>query len=137
MYGLQEVKLNPTTDKMKITTLTRAIHMSDPKTLRAAYDAVCEAYAQRFLAMLGFMNRDESYWISDFPGGVLAVGIDYYFVGMEEIVLAVDNAMSENEFDEWYQQWTDFDEEAMLSKPNRVNLQSWLMGARPDNDNTK
>ena len=68
---------------------------------------------------------------------MLAVGIGYYFVGMEEIVLAVDNAMSENEFDEWYQQWTDFDEEAMLSKPNRVNLQSWLMGARPDNDNTK
>ncbi|HAB41831.1 MAG TPA: hypothetical protein DCE24_08240 [Porphyromonadaceae bacterium] len=122
---------------MKRTDLTRAIHNSDPKTLRAAYNAVCEAYAQRFLAMLGFKNRDESYWISDFPGGVLAVGIGYYFVGMEEIVLAVDNAMSENEFDEWYQQWTDFDEEAMLSKPNRVNLQSWLMGARPDNDNTK
>ena len=122
---------------MKRTDLTRAIHTSDPKTLRAAYNAVCEAYAQRFLTMLGFMNRDESYWISNVPGGVLAVGVDYYFVGMEEIVLAVDNAMSENEFDEWYQQWTDFDEEAMLSKPNRVNLQSWLMGARPDDNNAK
>lgn len=45
---------------MKQTELIRAIHTSTPKTLHAAYEAVCEAYAQRLLAQLGFMNRDDS-----------------------------------------------------------------------------
>lgn len=122
---------------MKQTDLVKAIHTASPKTLHAAYEAVCEAYAQRLCAQLGFMNREDAYWIGDEPGGVLAVGIDAYFLNMETVVLVVDNAMSYEDFDEWYIQWTDYDMETWEPKPNRINLESWLKGARPDIINLK
>ncbi|WP_289188692.1 MULTISPECIES: hypothetical protein [Bacteroidales] len=114
---------------MKQTELIRAIHTSTPKTLHAAYEAVCEAYAQRLLAQLGFMNRDDSYWVGNEIGGVLAVGINDYFLCMEEIVQIVDNAMSYEEFYAWYRQWM----ETFGPKQERINLRSWLKGARPNN----
>lgn len=117
---------------MKQTDLIRTIHTSSPKTLHAAYEAVCEAYAQRLCAQLGFPNRDDAYWIGDEAGGTLAIGIDRYFLGMEDIVLAVDNAMGRGDFDEWYTQWTDSDLETGIPNPRRINLYSWLKGARPD-----
>lgn len=65
------------------------------------------------------------------------VGIDAYFLNMETVVLVVDNAMSYEDFDEWYIQWTDYDMETWEPKPNRINLESWLKGARPDIINLK
>lgn len=121
---------------MKQTDLIRAIHNASPKTLHAAYEAVCEAYAQRLCAQLGFMNSDDAYWVGDERGGTLQLS-DNYFLGMEDIVLIVDNAMSYEDFDEWYTQWIDYDMEAGEPKPNRINLWSWLKGARPDIINPK
>lgn len=119
---------------MKQTDLIKAIHTASPKTLHAAYEAVCEAYAQRLCAQLGFINREDSYWVGDERGGTLQLS-DNYFLGMEEIVLIVDNAMSYEDFDEWYTQRTDIDENGECVYG--INLWSWFKGARPDIINPK
>lgn len=108
--------------------LIRGIRTSTPNTLHKAYESVCDTYAQRLIEQLG-LNKDESYWVSDEIGGTFAYG-DCYFLNMEEIVLLVDNCIGYDEFNEWYCQWTDFERE------NRINLRSWLMGARPGMFNT-
>lgn len=91
--------------------------------MRKFYEASCETYAQRLIEQLG-LNKDEAYWVSDEIGGTFTYG-DWYFLNMEEIVLLVDNCIGFDEFDEWYSQWTDFERES------RINLRSWIMGARP------
>lgn len=103
--------------------LIKSIRTSTPNTLHKAYETVCETYAQRLIEQLG-LNKDDAYWVSDEIGSTFAYG-DNYFLNMEEIVLLVDNGIDFDEFNEWYEQWTDFDSD------NRINLRSWLMGARP------
>lgn len=103
--------------------LIKSIRTSTPNTLHNAYEAVCDTYAQRLIEQLG-LHKDDAYWVLDEVGYVFAFG-DNYFLNMEEIVLLVDNCIGYDEFDEWYSQWTDFDKE------NRINLRSWIMGARP------
>lgn len=104
--------------------LIKSIRTSTPGTLHNAYEVVCDTYAQRLIEQLG-LRKDDAYWVSDEIGGTFAYG-DNYFLNMEEIVLLVDNCIGYDEFDEWYSQWTDFERE------NRINLRSWLMGARPE-----
>jgi len=103
--------------------LIRGIRTSTPNTLHKAYEAVCDTYAQRLIEQLG-LRKDDAYWVLDEIGDVFAYR-DNYFLTMEEIVLLVDNCIGYDEFNEWYNQWTEFDNE------NRINLRSWLMGARP------
>lgn len=104
--------------------LTQQIRTSTPNTLHKAYEAVCDTYAQRLIEQLG-LRKDDAYWVLDEVGDVFAFG-DNYFLNMEEIGLLVDNCIGYDEFDEWYSQWTDFEKE------NRINLRSWIMGARPE-----
>lgn len=102
----------------------RGIRTSNPNTLHKAYESVCDTYAQRLIEQLG-LRKDDAYWVSDEIGSTFAYG-DNYFLTMEEIVLLVDNCIGYDEFAEWYNQWTEFDNE------NRINLRSWIMGARPE-----
>lgn len=95
-----------------------------PQALHKAYESVCDTYAQRLIEQLG-MRKDDAYWVSDEIGSTFAYG-DNYFLTMEEIVLLVDNCIGYDEFDEWYSQWTDMEREY------RINLRSWIMGARPE-----
>lgn len=104
--------------------LINSIRTSPPGTLHKAYEAVCDTYAQLLIEKLG-LRKECSFWVSDEIGGTFAYG-DYYYLNMEEIVMLVDNCIGYDEFDEWYSQWTDFDKE------NRINLSSWIMGARPE-----
>ena len=111
---------------MKQTELVKAIHTASPKILHAAYDAVCEAYAQRLCAQLGFNNRDDAYWMGHEKGDLIQLG-DRFFLSMEEVVLIVDNAMSYDDMAEWYAQCVKRDENSPAA-----NLWSWLKGARPE-----
>lgn len=76
------------------------------------------------------LSEDEAYWVSDDIGGTFAYA-DSYFLGMEDIVMLVDNCIGYDEFNEWYNQWTDFDNK------NRTNLRSLIMGARDVNYSKK
>lgn len=93
-----------------------------PKALHKAYEVVCETYKQRLCEQLDVTGP---YWIMDEVGGCLDIN-GYYTIDMQEIVLLVDNCIGYDEFNEWYKQWTDFDSD------NRINLRSWIMGARPE-----
>ena len=115
---------NERPESKHLANLQRAIHTASPMVLHVLYKAVCEAYAQRLLAQLGYYNRVDAYWVGDDVGGVLAIG-DSYFLNLDEIVLLVDNAIGYDEFSEWYNQWVDMDNE------RKINLRSWIMGARP------
>lgn len=115
---------------MKTEDLLKYIQTAAPDTLHKAYEAVCDTYAQRLIEQLG-LNKDDAYWVSDETGGTFAYS-DSYFLGMEDIVLLVDNCFGYDEFNEWYFQYTDFD-----SDKKRINLRSWMMGARPEMFNDK
>lgn len=93
-----------------------------PKALHKAYEAVCETYKQRLCEQL---EVNDAYWIRDEVGCCLDMN-GYYVIDMPEIVLLVDNCIGFYEFNKWYSQWTDFDSD------NRINLRSWIMGARPE-----
>lgn len=110
---------------MKTEDLMKSIQTAAPDTLHKAYEEVCDTYAQRLIEQLD-LNKDDAYWVSDEIGGTFAYS-DSYFLGMEDIVLLVDNSFGYDEFNEWYFQYTDFD-----SDKKRINLRSWLMGARPE-----
>lgn len=101
--------------------LIKSIRTSTPNTLHKAYEAVCDTYKQRLCEQL---EVTDVYWIRDEVGCCLDIN-GYYVIDMPEIVLLVDNCIGFDEFNEWYNQWTDFDKE------DRINLHSWIMGARP------
>lgn len=101
--------------------LIKSIRTSTPQSLHKAYEVVCETYKQRLCEQL---DVTDAYWIRDEVGCCLDIN-GYYTIDMPEIVLLVDNCIGYDEFNEWYEQWTDFD------SYNRINLRSWIMGARP------
>lgn len=92
--------------------------------LSLSYEQVCEEYRLRLCNQFG-IDWHDTYWILDRIGGVLDIQ-SYYAIDMDELRYIVDNAMSFEEFDEWYEQCMDTENE------NRINLRSWLMGARPE-----
>lgn len=53
------------------------------------------------------------------------------FTNAEDMMLVIENEMSRDDYSEWYWHWIDADDGNPL--PNHVNLNSWLMGARPGN----
>lgn len=107
---------------MKTEDTIKSIRTATPQALHKAYEAVCETYKQRLCEQL---DVTDAYWIRDEVGGCLDIN-EYYVIDMPEIVMLVDNCIGFDEFDEWYKQWTDFDSD------NRINLRSWIMGARPE-----
>lgn len=112
---------------MKTETLLQSIHTATPEALHKAYEAVCEEYRKRLTAQ---MDLRYDYWIADRVGEVLDVNGEYS-LNMPEIVLLVDNAVSFDDFYEWWKQWTDWESD------NRINLWSWLKGASPEMFNSK
>lgn len=86
------------------------------------YEVVCDTYKQRLCEQL---EVTDAYWMRDEVGCCLDIN-GYYVIDMPEIVLLVDNCIGYDEFDEWYCQWADMDRE------HRINLRSWIMGARPE-----
>lgn len=104
------------------SNVANTIKESCPGMLHHFYEIVCETYKQRLCEQL---EVTDAYWIGDEVGGCLDIN-DYYVVDMPEIVLLVDNCIGFDEFDEWYGQCCD-EENA-----HRINLRSWIMGARAE-----
>ncbi len=109
---------------MKTEETIKSIRTATPKNLHKLYEVVCETYKQRLCEQWD-IPYNKSYWIGDIIGETVDIN-GYYTINMPEIVQLVDNCIDFDEFNEWYEQWTDFDSD------NRINLRSWIMGARPE-----
>ena len=95
-----------------------------PLRLSLSYEQVCEEYRLRLCNQFG-IDWNDTYWIVGRVGGVLDIQ-SYYAIDMDELRYIVDNSMTFEDFEEWYNQWIYTDNK------NRINLRSWLMGARPE-----
>lgn len=102
-----------------------------------AFISACEQLARAFCDTLGISRHSDGCWWVDY-GGTFAFQCGEMFAGAEDMMLVIENGMSWEDFVEWYYQFYDFDHETLEQKPNRINLRSWLMGARPEmlNENT-
>lgn len=98
----------------------------------------CDELALHFCSTLGVSpSSDDTWWVS--YGGLFAFQCGEMFINAEDMMRVVEHRMTWEDFSEWYSQWTDYDSDGNGNPlPNRVNLNSWLMGARPDmiTDNT-
>ena len=95
-----------------------------PLRLSLSYEQACEEYRLRLCNQFG-IDWNDTYWIAGRVGGVLDIQ-SYYAIDMDELRYIVDNSMTFEDFEEWYEQWMDTENE------NRINIRSWLMGARPE-----
>lgn len=94
------------------------------------YERTCQQLAVQFLWQLELSDAPDDYWwVADEPGGVLCFMGGEIFVGMEEIILTLRHRLDFDTFHKWYSQWvaTDFNGNML---PNRINLRSWINGAR-------
>lgn len=90
----------------------------------------CGTLAKEFCDTLGVSDhKDDIHWVS--YGNVFSFVGGEMFTNAEDVMLAIEHKMTYEEWAEWYYQWTDTDSDGN-PLPNRVNLRSWLMGARPE-----
>ena len=68
-----------------------------------------------------FDNSRDPYWIGDVCGGLCDFG-DTDFLNPEEMALIILNEVTYEQYEEW--------REANLANEHKINLQSWLKGAR-------
>lgn len=92
--------------------------------LSLSYEQVCEEYRLRLCNQFEISYSD-TYWIVGRVGGILDIQ-SYYAIDMDELRYIVDNSMTFEDFEEWYEQLANMD------NANRINIRSWLMGARPE-----
>lgn len=98
------------------------------------YVTACDELAVMFLGQLGLSDRKDYdwWWIEEPSGGILAFNAGEMFLNVEDVIRVIEAAMDYDSFMEWYGQWIDYDFDTGERKPHRINLRSWLMGARPD-----
>lgn len=92
--------------------------------------AACDRLAAHFCSTLGISaSSSDAWWVS--YGGLFAFQCGEMFIHAEDMMRVIEHRMTWEAFSEWYYQWNDMDKDGN-PLPGRVNLNSWLMGARPD-----
>ena len=86
------------------------------RELRTRYEKACGEYLAWFCDQMGMERGD---WVANETGGVACVGD--YFIGMDDIMTAVDNDLSFDEFLEWYAY-------CLIVGQGSPNLRSWAAG---------
>jgi hypothetical protein len=86
------------------------------RELRTRYEKACGEYLAWFCDQMGMERGD---WVGGHAGGVACVGD--YFIGMDDIMTAVDNDLSFDEFLEWY-------DYCLIVGRGSPNLRSWVDG---------
>ena len=92
---------------------------TDVKKLRYDYKKACDAYLHRFCELIE-MDRHYADWVD--VGGIAEVG-DYY-VGMQDIITAVEGNVGYEQFIKWY----DYTLKCGMSDLHHLNLEHWLQG---------
>lgn len=96
----------------------------------------CTMLAFAFLHHFGLSDSpDGAWWVGDEPGDVFCFQGGDMFTNTPDMVLALEHKLSWEEWREWYWQAIETDEN-MNPLPNRINLRSWIMGARPKENQT-
>lgn len=86
------------------------------RELRPRYEKACSEYLAWFCNQMDMERGD---WVGGEAGGVACVGD--YFIGMEDMMTAVDNDLSFDEFLEWY-------DYCLAIGSGSPNLRSWVAG---------
>lgn len=93
--------------------------------LHGIFDFVREEYERRLVSLWGLGEDD--YWISkDGIFYTLYVDDEVVSLDMDECILVVEAGMKFGDFYTWFKQWYD------TAAKQRINLRSWIMGARPE-----
>lgn len=97
--------------------------------INLTYINACNKLALHFCSTLGVSpSSDDTWWVS--YGGLFAFQCVEMFIHAEDMMRVIEHRMTWEDFSDWYSQWTDYDSDGN-PLPNRVSLNSWLMGARP------
>lgn len=95
----------------------------------------CDQLAKEFCKTLDVSDHPgDAFWIS--YGVTFAFQCFEIFVNAEEMMLVIEHKMTYADFSEWYWEWVECDDDGN-PLPGRISLNSWLMGARYNNDKEK
>ena len=98
--------------------------------INLAFINACDKLALHFCSTLGVSaSSSDTWWVS--YGSLFCFLGGEMFINAEDMMLVIEHRMTWEDFSEWYWQWNDMDKDGN-PLPNRVNLNSWLMGARPE-----
>lgn len=90
----------------------------------------CDKLALHFCSTLGISaSSSDTWWVR--YGSLFCFLGGKMFINAEDMMLVIEHRMTWEDFREWYWQWNDMDKDGNPLQ-NRVNLNSWLMGASPD-----
>ena len=84
--------------------------------LKKNYNKACNAYLSAFCCLT---ELDNGGWVAGETGGIATPGD--YFVGMSDLITAVENKLDLDAFLEWY-------EYGMIVGTGAPNLKSWIAG---------
>lgn len=107
-----------------------------------AYEESCEAMAREVYSKIIMdgeeytPNADDYYWVADIVGGLCDFG-DTMFLSPEDMAIILERDVTYDELRDWQEYNLAHYEEKVeeANHPERapfINLDSWLMGARPD-----
>lgn len=107
-----------------------------------AFEEACEAMAREIYSKLIMDGEeyepkdDDYYWVADVVGGICDFG-DTMFLKPEEMAIILERGVTYHELSEWQDFNTAYYEEKIAEAEHRerapfINLESWLMGARPE-----
>lgn len=95
----------------------------------------CDLLAHEFCKALGLgWGPSDCWWVA--YGGVYAFQGGEMFADAADMMLAVEHRMTYDEWCAWYREWVATDDDGN-PLPGRINLDSWLMGARYRMDTDK
>ena len=94
--------------------------------LKEVYDNLADDYLGAFVGLSGIQDF-EPFWVADIRGTVACVGD--YFIGYDDLRTFVDNGVSFETFDEWYNYCTDV---GMIDDSISVpTLEKWIGDYEP------
>lgn len=95
----------------------------------------CDLLALEFCRTLDVAYNSADCWWIDYGIG-FAFQAGEMFADAGDMMLAIEHHMTYDQWAEWYWEWIKYDDNGN-PLPGRINLNSWLMGARYNNDKEK
>lgn len=99
--------------------------ISKKEQLQKEYDRIITAYVNEFINLYDFEGvEDNYYWIADQIGGM--IDICDYVIGFDDIKYCVDNEVSFEDFNEWYEYGLKI---STFEHVPQLSLDAWCKGA--------
>ena len=108
---------------MNVPEVIKEISFQCDKNLKVIYEACCDEYKKRLTELWEFYPEEVN-WIPSDRSGELLIVIGEYTISMSDVIVLVENAVTFDDYIEWY----DYNENF-----GNINLRSWfVLGARPE-----